>query len=286
MNILQNTLVALKSRRLWYAGLSVVCALSLDACATAPIYTTGPPPLEVPSQTAEVQVSEPPVLDQQPLLISPEITYGARHDVYHIVAPGETLWRLSKMYDVPMDTITCANRLGNPDELTMGQRLRIPNAAPMTPVIPLYPSRKWKYIIIHHSATDEGSALGFHFAHFKRGFNQGLGYHFVIDNGTKGKPAGNIEVSPRWLKQQDGAHCKAGGMNYNGIGICLVGNFSKERLSEKQMHALLYLVDKLRKYYGIPLSNIMGHGQVNGAHTECPGTNFPWKEFKRRLQAL
>jgi len=135
----------------------------------------------------------------------------------------------------------------------------------------LFPSKKWKYIIIHHSATDEGSALSFDRAHNLRGFIKGLGYHFVIDNGTKGKIDGQLEVSPRWIKQQDGTHCRASGMNYTGIEICLVGNFNKERVSEKQLDSLIYLVNDLRKYYKISFRNIIGHGNVCGAKNRMPG---------------
>jgi N-acetyl-anhydromuramyl-L-alanine amidase AmpD len=187
------------------------------------------------------------------------------------------------MYDVSSKEILRENRLYSKEPvLAKGQRLLIPNAAPVMPVISLYPSRKWKYIIIHHSATDEGSSLSFDKAHISRGWH-GVGYHFVIDNGSKGKDDGQIEVSPRWLKQENGSHCKAGSMNTKAIGICLVGDFSREAPTPRQMDALVYLVNRLRKYYGIPIGRIMGHGQVPGASTECPGTNFPWEELKSRL---
>lgn len=215
--------------------------------------------------------------------IYPQLTIPfLRQDIFHTIAPGETLWRLSKMYDVKIEDIMRANNLTKPKELEMGQRLLIPQAAPPRPVIPLYRSNKWKYIIIHHSATNEGSAFSLFDLHLKRGFS-GLGYHFIIDNGTSGKGDGQIEVSPRWIKQQNGAHCQASGMNYKGIGICLVGNFSKEKVSKKQMEALVYLVNILREYYHIPIKNIIGHGQVAGARTECPGSNFPWQKFYSEL---
>ncbi|MFA6384420.1 MAG: N-acetylmuramoyl-L-alanine amidase, partial [Candidatus Omnitrophota bacterium] len=63
----------------------------------------------------------------------------------------------------------------------------------------------------------------------------------------------------------------------------LVGNFSREKLSVKQLDSLVYLVNLLRKYYNIPRSNILGHSQVPGAATECPGLLFPWSEFKAKL---
>ena len=208
----------------------------------------------------------------------------ARQDMVHVVAPGETLWRISKSYDVEIEDIVRANKLYKADQLSMGQKLIIPKAMPARSIIPLYPSDKWKYIIIHHSASDEGNALLFHKSHINyRGFNS-LGYHFVIDNGSYGKPEGYIESSPRWIKQQSGAHCQAAGMNRKSIGICLVGNFSKEQVSDKMLSSLVYLVNLLRKYYKIPRQNIIGHGKVPGASTECPGTKFPWQKFFSQLQ--
>jgi N-acetylmuramoyl-L-alanine amidase len=207
---------------------------------------------------------------------------GARQDVYHVVGPGETIWRIGKMYDVKMEDIAQANNLRNLQELKMGQRLLIPQAKPIRPVVSLYPSNRWKYIIVHHSASDEGNALGIYKAHRSRGWET-VGYDFVIDNGTDGKVEGQIEATPRWIKQIDGAHCKAGGMNAKGIGICLVGNFSQEGVPQKQMESLVYLVNILRNYYDIPTQNILGHGKVPGAKTECPGKNFLWQRFYSEL---
>ena len=252
----------MKRRKYLYLIVIMAFSLVLSSCVTAPV--TAPPPGG----------------EFYPLPPGPV----ARHDIFHTVAPGETLWRIGKMYDVTVADIMRANHISQPKSLEMGQRLLVPNAAPMKPVVTLYPSSKWQYIIIHHSATDEGDALSINMMHNRRGF-KGLGYHFVINNGsTHGKLDGQIETSPRWTKQQDGAHCKASGMNRKGIGICLVGNFSKERVSRNQMDSLVYLVKTLKKYYKIPDSRILGHGQVPGARTECPGNYFPWAEFKSRLR--
>ncbi len=206
-----------------------------------------------------------------------------RHDLYHSVGPGETLWRIAKMYDVDINEIRKANNINDVTDIEIGTRLYIPKAAPRKHVITLYPSNKWKYIIVHHSATEQGSSEEFNVAHLKRGW-KGIGYHFVIDNGTNSKADGQIETSPRWLKQMNGAHCKASKMNEKGIGICLVGNFSKDRVSKRQMDSLVYLVNTLKNYYGIPSSRILGHGQVPGAATECPGKKFPWTEFRSRIK--
>jgi N-acetylmuramoyl-L-alanine amidase len=206
-----------------------------------------------------------------------------RQDIYHVVAPGETLWRLSKTYDVQIEDIIKANKLASGDELTRGQNIIIPSAAPARPVIPLFHSDKWDYIIIHHTATDQGSALLLDESHKNRGWKS-LGYHFLINNGTQGKPDGHIEASLRWIHQEDGAHCKASSMNRRGIGIAIVGNYSNERPTQKQLDTLVYTVNVLKKYYNIPKRNIMGHRDVPGANTECPGNLFPWQEFTRRIK--
>ncbi|HOW42284.1 MAG TPA: N-acetylmuramoyl-L-alanine amidase [Candidatus Omnitrophota bacterium] len=237
--------------------LLLAAALTLSSCVTAPIQPI--PPQPVPSR---------PVV---------------RGDICHVVAPGETIWRISKMYDVPMESIVRANNLKDATQLEKGQRLAVPNAAPIVPVVTLYPSAKWKYIIIHHSATDEGNSYAFDNSHRSKGWNS-VGYHFVIDNGTQSKQDGQIEAGPRWIKQQDGSHCRAGNMNTKAIGICLVGNFNKSHVSSKQMDSLIYVVNRLRHYYKIPADRIMGHGQVAGATTACPGKLFPWSEFKSRVR--
>lgn len=226
-----------------------------------------------------IQQAVLPVEPEVPALIPVE-----RRDLIHEIGPGETIWRIAKMYDVCEQTVIRKNRISNPERIEKGQKILIPQAAPIRPIINLYKSDKWRYIIIHHSGTDEGSALLFDRHHNRRGFSQGLGYHFVIDNGTRGKFDGQIEVSPRWLNQLDGAHCQASNMNTKGIGICLVGNFNHSRPTEKQMEALVYLVNRLRRYYRIPKSNILGHGQVAGARTDCPGKNFSWPRFWQLLR--
>jgi len=219
-----------------------------------------------------------------PITMPVEPTPQKTKTVIHTVAPAETFWRISKMYNVPVSTIIQTNHMKSSDKLKMGQKLVIPQASPLKPVVSLYPSRKWKYIIIHHSATDKGNSLAVHKMHLKKGWDKGVGYHFVIDNGTSGKQDGQIEMSPRWIKQEDGAHCKASGMNAKAIGICLIGNFNNERVSREQMESLVYLTNKLRRYYHIPVRRIIPHGQVDGAATECPGKHFPWKKFLDKLK--
>lgn len=205
------------------------------------------------------------------------------HDVYHTVGPSETLWRISKTYNVEMNAVMRANRLTDPAKIKNGQRLLIPNTRGPRPMIPLFPTQRWTHIVIHHTATHEGDAFSIDQLHQRRGFWNGLGYHFLINNGTAGKMDGQIQAGPRWIKQTDGAHCNTAGMNEHGIGIVVVGNFSEAYPTRQEIEALVFLTKTLQDYYQIPDRNIVRHNDVPGKVTECPGTRFPWGDFKRRL---
>lgn len=145
----------------------------------------------------------------------------------------------------------------------------------------------WRYIVIHHSATHEGSAASFDYYHkHKRGWRNGLGYHFVIGNGTQSGD-GEIEVGERWKAQLYGAHAGNTRFNRLGIGICLVGDFERGKgPTRKQFEALVRIVRYLSRRYNIPLSNIILHKEVRKNHTACPGKNFPYDELQRRLKDL
>jgi hypothetical protein len=134
----------------------------------------------------------------------------------------------------------------------------------------------WRAIIVHHSATDFGNAAIIDKWHRERNHWEGVGYDFVIGNGTD-SGNGQIEVTFRWRKQIPGAHCKTPNnwANKDGIGICLVGNFDNTRPSSRQVQSLLKLIRFLQKRYGIPNSRIYGHGTTPGARvTDCPGRNL------------
>ncbi|MGA2402861.1 MAG: N-acetylmuramoyl-L-alanine amidase [Syntrophobacteraceae bacterium] len=206
---------------------------------------------------------------------------GSPRTIYHEVGPLETVWRISRLYDVTPQSIYSANRLKPRDPLQVGQKLVIPNAKTIRYVINLYRNPQWKYIILHHTATGKGNARTINISHGARGFWNGLGYHFLIDNGTLGKGDGQIEMSPRWIRQQCGAHCKAGGMNDKAIGIALVGNFNCEKPTPNQLQSVAFLVSVLRNYYHIHPANILGHREAQGAKTECPGKLFPINSIRK-----
>ncbi len=50
-------------------------------------------------------------------------------DQFYTVKSGDTLFEIAKMYQVPVDVITRANRLSDPNTIFVGQVLRIPQSS-------------------------------------------------------------------------------------------------------------------------------------------------------------
>jgi N-acetylmuramoyl-L-alanine amidase len=144
--------------------------------------------------------------------------------------------------------------------------------------------RSWKWIVLHHSDDTSGCAAKYNADHLAKGWENGLGYHFVIGNGTQSGD-GEVEIGSRWTSQIQGAHAKTPDNCYNeqGIGICLVGDFEHGtgRPTRAQMDALARLCRWLMERYSISSDRVMGHADCKP--TACPGRNFPWADLRRRL---
>ena len=150
----------------------------------------------------------------------------------------------------------------------------------------IFPARfdgsRWHVIVVHHSASPKDTPASMdRFHRIGRGWNRGLGYHFVIGNGVN-FPDGQVFVGPRWRNQETGAHTKAAAGNYfgtrrpanffndHGIGICLIGDFTSSQPTPRQMQTLAALIDLLCSRTAANPSRIYGHGQVTNG-TACPG---------------
>lgn len=137
-----------------------------------------------------------------------------------------------------------------------------------------YPVRnvdKITHIIIHHSATEKGSARAYANWHIKQYDWPGIAYHYVLDpDGTVNKTLDHHKV---------GHHCK--GMNTKSIGIVLTGNFMLTEPTEAQISSLVNLLADLRKN----TDWVVGyHDQYN--KPECPGKFFPKDIVARRLNVI
>jgi hypothetical protein len=132
---------------------------------------------------------------------------------------------------------------------------------------------RWRYIVVHESATTKGNAKAFDNYHRNvKGMPNGLAYHFVIGNGSYTKN-GQIEVGNRWTRQLQGGHLKSLAQNEIALGICLVGDFDSNRVNNDQMAAMDELVTYLQAKVGKAI--VTTHRRINIVPTSCPGRYFP-----------
>jgi LysM repeat protein len=59
--------------------------------------------------------------------------------VVHVVEPGQTLWRIARVYDVPLEDLARANDILDPTRLEVGRGLWVPGAAEIRVVVPHMP---------------------------------------------------------------------------------------------------------------------------------------------------
>ena len=114
--------------------------------------------------------------------------------------------------------------------------------------------------VIHHSASVLSSLDQIVDYHVNGHDWPGIGYHYVIDkNGScyQTQPLNTVSY-----------HCK--GQNTRSIGICLLGNFEKEKPTFKQLAALYLLMLDIK--YKLP--NIKYYPHYTFRNTLCPGKNF------------
>lgn len=210
---------------------------------------------------------------------------------YHIVKPGETLMQISRIHGIQLIDLMKSNRLEK-YVVQPGTRLFIPQysrgldgmvAFRNSIEKPVRPLRDWQYIVIHHSATIQGSADSFDDYHRrKRRMRNGLAYHFVIGNGH-GSPDGHIEVGHRWRDQLQGGHVRSARLNDIGIGICLVGNFEKHRPTPKQLATFTQLVNHLQNDMCHDKLTVAGHRELPTESTLCPGRFFPLERMHKQF---
>lgn len=118
-------------------------------------------------------------------------------------------------------------------------------------------------LILHHAAAASCTAEDVHRWHVGNGW-AGIGYHYLVrKDGTiyRGRPEDTV-----------GAH--AYGANSHSIGVCFEGNYEVEaEMPAAQLAAGQALVADIKRRWGI--TNAIGHRDVAGATTDCPGRYFP-----------
>ncbi|QDW27576.1 N-acetylmuramoyl-L-alanine amidase [Pedobacter sp. KBS0701] len=132
--------------------------------------------------------------------------------------------------------------------------------------------RKPNFVVIHHTAQDSLAQTIKTFFSTKAGTSA----HYVI--GRDGKVvhmvndylrANHAGVS-KWGKDTD--------LNSSSIGIELDNNGLTDPWPDAQINSLLKLLVTLKKNYGIPTANFIGHADIAPKRKNDP-KNFPWKKM-------
>lgn len=132
---------------------------------------------------------------------------------------------------------------------------------------PLSKRKTTDVLILHHAGVTSASPDSIHRSHIANGW-AGIGYHYYIrKDGTiyRGRPEDTV-----------GAH--AYGANSHSIGVCFEGNYEVEpSMPSAQLAAGQALVADIKRRWGI--SKVIGHREVAGATTDCPGKYFPFSNI-------
>ena len=218
----------------------------------------------------------------------------------YVVKPHDTLLETARRHGVSVNQLAERTRIARDSHRYVGQRLLIPDgpgaappaagsklSSPVQKAIARAPlaSGRWKAIVIHHAAVDEGSVKSLDRYHREqRHMENGLAYHFLIGNG-QGMGDGEIAVGNRWKKQLAGGHLRSEAQNQTALGICLIGDFNKHPPTARQLRSLEDLVRALMRRCQLDAGAVKTHQQINVVHTQCPGSKFPTRAFLARLKS-
>ncbi len=222
--------------------------------------------------------------------VTPFEVLGEEFSSYR-VKRGDTLSQIARKFHTTPDDLKDLNKLSSVHRIRAGQLLKLSGKASSSSEIPRklrwqighksVQRKRWKKIIVHHSATDNGNAEIFHRAHLRRRMENGLAYHFVIGNGTNSTRDGEIEIGGRWKKQIHGGHVRNLALNESSVGICLVGNFMKRKPTAQQIKSLYYLTQFLQKDLLFGKPKVFGHKDLE--QNLCPGRLFPLTAFRKHF---
>ncbi|MDO7846404.1 N-acetylmuramoyl-L-alanine amidase [Hymenobacter sp. M29] len=132
--------------------------------------------------------------------------------------------------------------------------------------------RKPNYVIIHHTAQDSTAQT---LKTFTLPRTQ-VSAHYVI-----GRDGRVFHMLNDYLRAWHGGAAKWGNttdINSSSIGIELDNN-GTEPFSEPQVASLLRVLSGLKRTYGIPTANFIGHADIAPTRKNDPSRLFPWKRL-------
>ncbi|WP_256369534.1 N-acetylmuramoyl-L-alanine amidase [Moorella sp. E306M] len=80
-----------------------------------------------------------------------------------------------------------------------------------------------------------------------------------------------------------GAHCRDAGMNFKSAGVAVIGNLMDRPPTPEQWKLLIGLVRELCRRYSVPPGRVLGHSEVPGAATDCPGRHMDMARLREEI---
>ena len=132
--------------------------------------------------------------------------------------------------------------------------------------------RKPNYVVVHHTAQDSTAQT---LKTFTLTSTQ-VSAHYVI-----GRDGRVYHMLNDYLRAWHGGVARWG--NNTDLNSCSIGieldNNGTEPFAEPQLTSLLHILAGLKKAYGIPSANFIGHADIAPSRKNDPSARFPWKRL-------
>jgi len=132
--------------------------------------------------------------------------------------------------------------------------------------------RKPNFVIIHHTAQNSCEQT---LKTFTTSKSQVSAHYVICKDGTV------YHMLNDYLRAWHGGVAKWGNntdINSSSIGI-EIDNDGVAPFTDEQVNNLLLLLGSLKKAYGIPAANFIGHSDIAPTRKVDPNVNFPWKKL-------
>jgi N-acetylmuramoyl-L-alanine amidase len=132
--------------------------------------------------------------------------------------------------------------------------------------------RKPNFVIIHHTAQNSCDQT---LKTFTLTRTQVSAHYVICKDGTM------HHMLNDYLRAWHGGVAKWGNntdINSSSIGI-EIDNNGTDPFSDPQINSLLTLLGNLKRAYGIPVANFIGHADIAPTRKNDPNVNFPWKRL-------
>lgn len=139
--------------------------------------------------------------------------------------------------------------------------------------------RRPNFVILHHTAQESTEQTLKTFTLTRTAVSS----HYVV--GADGRV---VQMVNDYLRAQHAGIGKWGNnsdLNSSSIGIEIDNNGLGEPYTDAQIESLLKLCEVLKKRYGIPTANFIGHADIAPTRKPDP-SNFPWKLFAEKGYGL